>query len=611
MPRADSTRASTGVPPPSRSKVSVTCSAASVLASITPASPGRPLSASTSPDQNSVDRSLMRTQARFSPEDRYSTTSARAAGLRAGSTASSMSSTIWSARESWALSNSSVRAPLTSSHERAIPGSTFRPLCTGPFCGPGGGASRRGSGGGAAQPVEQADPPVDVDPPSTGPPRSDQVEPDQLGVAARRPGVGPQQRQVLAADRVAGDGVQRQLQAQLGGRCLGVEVAQALGVGGGQLAVVGVPHPQHLSGSAQDQPAHREPEVVVAGVEQLQLGAEGVVVVLGVGAQPLHRLAADQLVVEVPVGGGLPVVLGVDRPADGEAADQRVPDLDQQWVQPPHGGIGGVVHGAESAGRVRQSRCRQDRVVSPAPLTVVTGGSRGIRAATLVPPAGLGHDVVVGYRSGRAEADAVVSEAVARGVRAIAVRADVSDPDDVDALFAAAGELGTVTGLVANAGLTAHLGDLADTPVDVVRQVIDVNLLGVVLCTRRAAQLMSRRRGGSGGAIVAVSSSAATLGSAHEYVHYAAAKAGVDALVVGLAKELADDGVRVNAVAPGLVRTGIHAGAGDPGRLERVSARVPMGRPGEPEEIAAAIAWLLSPEAGYCTGAVLRVSGGL
>jgi NAD(P)-dependent dehydrogenase (short-subunit alcohol dehydrogenase family) len=245
------------------------------------------------------------------------------------------------------------------------------------------------------------------------------------------------------------------------------------------------------------------------------------------------------------------------------------------------------------------------------PLTLVTGGSRGIGAATAVHLAGLGHDVVVAYRSGRAEAEEVVAAAVACGARAIAVPGDVSDPDDVDALFAAAAELGPVTGLVANAGLTAHLGDLADTPVEVIREVLDVNLLGVVLCARKAAQVMSRRRGGAGGAIVAVSSSAATLGSPHEYVHYAAAKAGVDALVVGLAKELATDGVRVNAVAPGLVRTGIHAGAGDAGRLERATARVPMGRPGEPDEIAPAIAWLLGPEAGYCTGAVLRVAGGL
>jgi glucose 1-dehydrogenase len=123
--------------------------------------------------------------------------------------------------------------------------------------------------------------------------------------------------------------------------------------------------------------------------------------------------------------------------------------------------------------------------------------------------------------------------------------------------------------------------------------------------------VLSTRRGGPGGAIVNVSSAAATLGSPHEYVHYAAAKAGVDALTVGLAKELAGEGVRVNAVAPGLVRTGIHADAGDPGRLDRVVTRIPAGRPGEPEEPAAAIVWLLGPEAGYVTGAVLRVAGGL
>jgi NAD(P)-dependent dehydrogenase (short-subunit alcohol dehydrogenase family) len=168
-----------------------------------------------------------------------------------------------------------------------------------------------------------------------------------------------------------------------------------------------------------------------------------------------------------------------------------------------------------------------------------------------------------------------------------------------------------VTGLVNNAGLTAHIGDLADTPVEVVRQVLDVNLFGVIVCVRLAAQVMSSRRGAIGGAIVNVSSAAATLGSAHEYVHYAAAKAGVDALTVGLGKELADDGIRINAVAPGTVRTDIHAAAGDPDRADRVAKRVPLGRAGEPQDIASAIAWLLSGDASYITGAILRVAGGL
>ncbi|GAB4079592.1 SDR family oxidoreductase [Modestobacter muralis] len=304
-------------------------------------------------------------------------------------------------------------------------------------------------------------------------------------------------------------------------------------------------------------------------------------------------------------------MLGVDGPADGQAAQEGVAHLDQQGVQPPDDGVGGVVHGLSLPGGSDVPGRLRGVSSTPRPLTLVTGGSQGIGAATAVHLAGLGHDVVVGYHSSASEAGAVVAAAQALGVRAVAVRADVADPAGVDALFDAAAELGPVTGLVANAGLTAHLGDLADTPVEVVRQVLDVNLLGVVLCARRAAQVMSRRRGGVGGAIVTVSSGAATLGSPHEYVHYAAAKAGVDALTMGLAKELADDGVRVNAVAPGLVRTGIHAGAGDAGRLDRVVARVPMGRAGEPDEIAPAIAWLLGPEASYCTGAVLRVAGGL
>lgn len=246
------------------------------------------------------------------------------------------------------------------------------------------------------------------------------------------------------------------------------------------------------------------------------------------------------------------------------------------------------------------------------PITIVTGASRGIGAAAAVRLARAGHDLTLAYREDQVAADEVAARVAAEGVRCAVVRADVANEDHVDRLFTTtADQLGVVTGLVNNAGLTGHIGDLADTPIEVVRRVIEVNFIAVVLCSRRAAQVMSMRRGGRGGAIVNVSSAAATLGSPHEYVHYAAAKAAVDTLTVGLAKELAADGVRVNAVAPGIVRTDIHAAAGDPGRADRVAARVPLGRAGEPDEIAPAIAWLLSAEAAYVTGAVLRVAGGL
>jgi NAD(P)-dependent dehydrogenase (short-subunit alcohol dehydrogenase family) len=245
-------------------------------------------------------------------------------------------------------------------------------------------------------------------------------------------------------------------------------------------------------------------------------------------------------------------------------------------------------------------------------VTVVTGGGRGIGAATVRALAQAGHDVVVGYREDSEAATRVVDSARSKGVQAIAVRADVVREDDVEHLFATAVEqLGTVTGLVSNAGVTAHIGDLAETPVDVIREVVDVNLVASILCARQAARVMSVRRGGGGGSIVNVSSAAATLGSPHEYVHYAAAKAGVEALTMGLSKELADDGVRVNAVAPGIVRTGIHAAAGQPGREDRLASRIPLGRAAEPAEIAPAIVWLMSGEASYVTGAVVRVAGGL
>jgi len=239
------------------------------------------------------------------------------------------------------------------------------------------------------------------------------------------------------------------------------------------------------------------------------------------------------------------------------------------------------------------------------PLTVITGGTRGIGAATALRLAADGHDLVLGYLSDADAAEKTTTRAREAGAACLAVQVDVADPKQVDGLFDAAAELGGISGVVNNAGATLHLGDLADTPVDVVQRVIEVNLTGVVLCARRAVQDLRE-----GGVIVNISSGAATLGAPHEYVHYAAAKAGVDALTVGLAAEVAPLGIRVNAVAPGIVRTDIHAAAGDAGRLERVASRVPVGRVGEPDEIATAIAWLLSDACPYATGAVLRVAGG-
>lgn len=238
-------------------------------------------------------------------------------------------------------------------------------------------------------------------------------------------------------------------------------------------------------------------------------------------------------------------------------------------------------------------------------LTVVTGGGRGIGAACATRLAGEGHDLVISYLTDRQAAEDTAARVRDLGAACRVVRADVSDADDVDALFDAAAEVGQLTGLVNNAGSTLHLGDLVDTPVDVIRTVIEVNLLGAVLVARRAVRDLVL-----GGAVVNISSGAATLGSPHEYVHYAAAKAGVDALTHGLAQEVAPRGIRVNGVAPGLVRTGIHAAAGEPGRPERIAPTVPLGRAGEPEEIAAAVAWLLGDECPYATGATLRVAGG-
>lgn len=236
-------------------------------------------------------------------------------------------------------------------------------------------------------------------------------------------------------------------------------------------------------------------------------------------------------------------------------------------------------------------------------VTLVTGGSRGIGAAISRRLAREGHAVVVGYREDRASAEAVVAGISDAGGRAHAAPVDVTDGASLDRFVDVAAELGPITGLVANAGAATAVGALVDNDLDDIRRDLEVNLFGVIASVRAVLPRLT-----SGGAIVTISSSAATLGGAGTYVHYAAAKAGVDAFTAGLAKELGPAGIRVNAVAPGTTWTEFHR---DPDRPAKVAAGVPLGRAAQPDEIAGAVAWLLGDDASYTTGAVIRVAGGL
>ncbi len=244
-------------------------------------------------------------------------------------------------------------------------------------------------------------------------------------------------------------------------------------------------------------------------------------------------------------------------------------------------------------------------------VVIVTGGSRGIGAETALAAARQGYDVCVGYLQRKADADLVVARCLDAGVRSIAVAGDVSVAADVARLFATVDErLGPVTALVNNAGRVDRLSRFVDIDPDRVDRMLRANVVSAFLCAREAVRRMSTARGGRGGCIVNVSSRASVLGSPGEYVDYAAAKAAVDTLTIGLAKEVAAEGIRVNAVRPGLIETEIHASAGDPARVQRLASTVPMQRGGRADEVAAAIMWLLSPAASYVTGTFLDVSGG-
>ncbi|SLN54754.1 SDR family oxidoreductase [Oceanibacterium hippocampi] len=242
---------------------------------------------------------------------------------------------------------------------------------------------------------------------------------------------------------------------------------------------------------------------------------------------------------------------------------------------------------------------------------LITGASRGIgRAVALL----AGHrrwSVAVNYRDNRTAAEQTVNAVRAAGGTAIAVRGDVSSEADVIAMFDAATDaFGGLDGVVNNAGVVAPASPLADMTLERLRRIFDINVLGAYLVAREAARRMSLASGGQGGAIVNLSSAAARLGSPNEYVDYAGAKAAIDTMTIGLAKELGPAGIRVNAIRPGLIETEIHASGGAPDRAERLGKMTPMGRAGTAEEAAEAVIWLLDDRSSYVTGALLDVSGG-
>ncbi len=244
-------------------------------------------------------------------------------------------------------------------------------------------------------------------------------------------------------------------------------------------------------------------------------------------------------------------------------------------------------------------------------LILITGGSRGVGAATARLAAAQGYDVALSFVSDESAALAVVAEVEAQGQRALAVRADSADPGQVAELFEAVDQaFGRLDVLVNNAAVLSPQSRLEDLGFERMQRIFAVNAIGPILCAQQAVRRMSYRHQGQGGSIVNISSAAARLGSPNEYVDYAASKGALETFTIGFAKEVAREGVRVNCVRPGHIYTEMHASGGEPGRVDRVKDTIPMGRGGQPEEVARAILWLASPEASFVTGTFLDVTGG-
>jgi len=243
-------------------------------------------------------------------------------------------------------------------------------------------------------------------------------------------------------------------------------------------------------------------------------------------------------------------------------------------------------------------------------ILLITGGSRGIGAATARLAARQGYDVAINYVGNEKAAREVVADIEKSNARGIAIKGDMASEADILKMFEAVDKFGKLTHVVNNAGIIGSSSKFADAPADMMRHVVDVNVTGAMIVAREAVRRLSTARGGKGGAIVNLGSMATYLGAPGEFVWYAASKGAIDALTIGLSKEVAGEGIRVNAVAPGLIDTEIHASGGQPDRVERMRSAIPMGKAGTADEVADTILYLLSEQSSYVTGTILRVSGG-